>query len=102
PKLVSSAGCAAHLGARAVTTPWVAKWMMRYWSRSLRAARPVSVKASPVTTCTPLGSKVETMPAATCSSFAEIGCVQDESGRMQSRSAAAGINVGDEPDGGVY
>ena len=29
PKLVSNAGCAAHLAARVVTTPWVAKCRIR-------------------------------------------------------------------------
>ena len=54
---------AAHLGAREVTTPWVAKWMIRYWLRSLRASIPVSVKASPVTICASLGSNGRRMLA---------------------------------------
>ena len=42
------------------------------------------------------------MLLATCSSCAEIGCAQDDIGRMQSRSAAAGTIAAAAAVGGVF
>ena len=56
---------------------------------------------SPVTTWTPPGSSGWSIALATWSSLAEIGCAQDPIGKVQSRSAAAGISAASAADGGV-